>query len=115
MRAVFYDGKKTTPVNVAPWVTFAARVVPSAKHAEYVELETWGKCARCRAEHLVAGADLSQPIAERALGFFAIHHEECCENVVQRADRLAGRAERLRESGVRRARQVVAAAVRDPK
>lgn len=115
MRAVFYDGKKTTPVNVAPWVTFAARVVPSEQYAGYTELETWGHCERCRAERLVAAPSLPQPEAERALGTFALHHEECCENVVQRADRLARRAERLRESGVRRARQMSAPAVRDPK
>lgn len=89
-------------MDVPRWVAFAARSV-SCDDGE--RFEVWGRCARCETERRVSLPTAPQPQAEAALGAFALHHRGC-ENVVERAERVADDRERELEKVRRRLRQV---------
>jgi hypothetical protein len=70
MRALFFNGRRATPVGVPEWVRL--RVNPDAACVGC-------ECSRCGATEQVALRD--RRVAEMTVGRFAVFHDQCRERI----------------------------------
>lgn len=84
MRAVYWDGRQRRAVDVAPWVTFAARLGADGRY------EVTARCTVCGAPPAQWSGALPQADLQRMAGDFALAHDECARDEHDVAQRPNG-------------------------